>query len=107
MKRILGAAAVLTVLPVGAGANARAILYDAVALNIGVNCQWQTGCMRQQRSAMKRALADVEQERPAHWRVQQCNRNASRGPNRVDWVGYDHCIRNPAIKPQGRKAKRK
>ena len=107
MKWILGAAAAFAMLPMEAGANARAILYDAVALNIGINCQWQTGCMANQRSAMKHALAYVARERPSQWRVQQCNRNASRGPNRVDWVGYNHCIRNLAIKSPARKSKRR
>ena len=107
MRWILGAAAALTMVPIGGGVEARAILYDAVALNIGINCQWQTGCIKLQRTAMKRALSYVERDRPAQWRVQLCNRNASRGPNRVDWVGYDHCIRNPAIKPSVHKAKRK
>src|SRR5690349_25000495 len=107
MRWILGAAAALTMLPVGAGADARAILYDAVALNIGVNCQWQTGCMRQQRSAMKQALAYVARERPAQWRGQQWNRNAGRGPHPVDPGGYGHCLRNPPSKPAGRKSKGK
>ena len=107
MKWILGAGAALAMLPLGVRAEARAILYDAVALNIGVNCQWQTGCMSQQRTAMKRALAYVSKERPPQWRVQLCNRNARRGPTRVDWVGYDHCIRNPAMKPPGQRSRRR
>jgi hypothetical protein len=107
MKRILGAAAAAAVLPMGASAGARPILYDAVALNIGVNCQWQARCMGQQRAAMKRALAYVAKQRPPHWRVQLCNRNAGRGGYRVDWIGYDHCIRNPAMKPPARKSRRR
>jgi hypothetical protein len=82
-----------------AHADQRPILYDAVALNIGVNCQWQSQCMSQQRSAMKHALSYVGKQRPPQWRVHVCNRNASRGGVRVDWVGFDHCIRNTALKP--------
>lgn len=99
MRRILAAATVLTISAVPAGANQRPILYDAVALNIGVNCQWQSRCMSQQRKAMKHALSYVTKQRPPQWRVHVCNRNASRGGVRVDWIGFDHCIRNTALKP--------
>jgi hypothetical protein len=99
MRWILGAAAACLVLPTSVGAQARAILHDPVALNIGVNCQWQSDCMSQQRSAMKRALGYVAKHRPPHWRVQLCNRNAARRGYRVDWVGFDHCIRNARLRP--------
>ena len=64
MKRILGAAAAAAVLPMGASAGARPILYDAVALNIGVNCQWQQRCMGQQRRALKDAQKFIANSRP-------------------------------------------
>jgi hypothetical protein len=48
---------------------------------------------------MARALTFVRKQRPPVWRVQLCNRNASRGRNRVDWVGFDNCIRNAALRP--------
>jgi hypothetical protein len=88
-----------------AHAQARPILYDAVALNIGVNCQWQSRCMVQQRSAMKRSLAFVSKARPPRWRVQLCNRNAGRSGYRMDWVGFDHCIRNETLRPAARPKK--
>ena len=78
MRRILAAAAALTMFPAHADAGQRPILHDAVALNIGVNCQWQSHCMSQQRSAMKHSLSYVASERPPQWRTQLCNRNASR-----------------------------
>src|SRR5436190_1386515 len=85
------AVAALAAIPLmGSGATA-SVLHDPVTLNIGVNCQWQTRCMSQQRGAMKRALNFVARSRPPQWRVQLCNRNARRGGNRVDWVGFDHC----------------
>jgi hypothetical protein len=87
-------------------ASARPLLHDPVELNIGINCQWQARCMVAQRIAMKRSLAYVAAVRPPHSQVQLCNRNAARGGYRVDWVGYDHCIRNPTIKRQSRRAKR-
>jgi hypothetical protein len=106
MRWILGAAAASVMVSISAGAAARPMLYDAVALNIGVNCQWQSQCMSRQRAAMKRALSYVEKRRPPYWRVQLCNRNARRAGYRVDWVGYDHCIRNAALKPPARAHRR-
>jgi hypothetical protein len=102
MKWILAAAAGALATPsTGAGARDRPILYDAVALNIGVNCQWQSHCMAQQRTAMKNSLSYVSNTHPPHWRVQLCNRNANRGGYRVDWVGFDHCIRNASLRRAG------
>jgi hypothetical protein len=83
------------------------MLHDPVALNIGVNCQWQPRCMAQQRRAMTNALGFVAKSSPPQWRLQLCNRNARRAGNRVDWIGFDHCIRNAALNPpQARKRRR-
>lgn len=102
MKWILAAAAgALATVSTGATSRARPILYDAVALNIGVNCQWQAHCMAQQRAAMKSSLGYVSSAHPPHWRVQLCNRNANRGGYRVDWVGFEHCIRNASLQRGG------
>jgi hypothetical protein len=107
MRWILGAAAAMGIFAARADAAQRPMLYDAVALNIGVNCQWQSRCMKQQRGAMKHALSYVTKEKPPQWRVHLCNRNASRGGVRVDWLGFDHCIRNAALQPPpARKKKR-
>ena len=73
-------------------------LQDPVTLNIGLNCQWQQRCIDQQRRAMKRALSYVRKAQPAAWRIEQCNRNAARRRNRVDWVGFDNCIRNTLLR---------
>ena len=78
-------------------ANARPPLYDPVFLNIGFVCQWNARCMDLQQNAMKRALKYVRKKDPPSWRIHQCNRNASR-KQRVDWIGYDHCIRNEALR---------
>jgi hypothetical protein len=83
--------------PVEAGGLAP--LYDAVTLNIGVNCQWQHSCIAEQNRAMKRALKYVQKYQPPSWRIHACNRNASRGNYRVDWVGFDNCVRNAAVRP--------
>jgi len=105
MKWILGAAAALIMLPISAGVGARAILHDSIALNIGVNCQWQSRCMAQQRSAMKHALSYVARSHPSQWRIELCNRNAARGGDRVDWIGFDHCIQNGSLRPPARATK--
>ena len=84
----------------GAVAARRAApLYDPVALNSGLSCKWQQRCMGQQHKAMARATDFVRKQRPAAWRIHVCNRNAARGRYRVDWVGFDNCIRNAALRP--------
>lgn len=82
----------------GAGAQTRPPLRDPVTLNIGLSCQWQQRCIAQQQKAMKRALKYVKKKQPAAWRIQQCNRNASRKRYRIDWVGFDNCIRNASLR---------
>jgi hypothetical protein len=98
MKRIL-AVIFLAAIAKPAYAAQRPLIYDAVALNIGVNCSWEGRCMSSQRRAMKAALTYVARQHPPHWRVQMCNRNAARGGARVDWIGFDHCIRNASLRP--------
>jgi hypothetical protein len=88
----------VAMLATSASAERRPMLYDPVALNIGVNCQWQSQCMAKQRAAMKRALHFVDNHRPPHRRVEMCNRNAARGGYRVDWIGFDNCIRNASLR---------
>lgn len=74
-------------------------LYDPTSLNIGLNCQWQQRCIKDQQRAMKRALKFVRKGQAPLWRVQLCNRNAGRQRFRVDWVGFDNCIRNSVLRP--------
>jgi len=94
MKRMALALVLLTFVRPAAAAP----LHDAVTLNIGLNCQWQARCIDRQHKAMKRALSYVSKKRPAAWRIHQCNRNAARRRNRVDWVGFDNCIRNADLR---------
>ena len=108
MRSIVAAAAAAGgVLAIHAPALARPMLHDPVALNIGVNCQWQKRCMTLQREAMTRSLSYVARARPPQWKVQLCNRNAGRGGYRVDWVGFDHCIRNLSLKRAAQPRRRK
>jgi hypothetical protein len=84
--------------PVLASARAGAPLHNSVTLNIGINCQWRQACIARQQRAMRRALAYVRTKRPPSWKVHLCNRNAARSRYRVDWVGFDNCIRNTRLK---------
>ena len=106
MERILVAAA-LAAIPLTASPAHAPVLHDGIALNIGVNCQWQPRCMAQQRAAMDQALNLVAKARPPRWRIQLCNRNAGRGGNRVDWIGFNHCIRNLGLRQPASLKKRK
>jgi hypothetical protein len=78
--------------------EARPPIYDSVRLNIGINCRWERKCIAAQHKAMNAALKYVRNARPAASRIQMCNRNASRGRNRVDWVGFNNCIRNATLR---------
>lgn len=98
MKQIMAAAAAASgIFAANSAVSARGIVHDPVALNIGVNCQWQSSCMMQQRMAMRKSLGYVSVAHPAEWKIQLCNRNANRGGYRVDWVGFDHCIKNSTL----------
>jgi hypothetical protein len=92
--------AALILLVGGSPARARPPLSDPVTLNIGFVCQWQPRCMSQQKKSMKRSLKTVRKEQPPTWRIEMCNRNASRNRYRVDWVGFENCIRNTTLRPQ-------
>jgi hypothetical protein len=97
MKRILVAA--LLSFSAAAAAPAAAPLYDPVKLNIGLSCQWQQRCISQQSKSQKRGLKYVRKYKPPTWRIHLCNRNAARRRGRVDWTGFDRCIRNTALQP--------
>lgn len=109
----IGAAAALLVMisATGHAGQTSAIRADPVALNIGLICQWQMACISRQKRAMDKSLKYVAKYGPPQWRVQQCNRNASRGGQRKDWIGFDKCVRNAALRyvapPPPAKAKRK
>ena len=92
----IAAAAVLAMSNAG---HAAAPLYDAVVLNIGVTCQWQQRCIARQRHAMDAARKYLAKYNPPVWRIHLCNRNAAKSPQRVDWVGFNNCIRNAALRP--------
>jgi len=47
---------------------------------------------------MKRARAFVARRKPAPSLIHLCNRNAARTGSRVDWIGFDNCIRNRKLR---------
>lgn len=82
------------------GPDARALARKAhpVVQNIGSLCRWQKQCMAIQHRSMQSALSFVSSTRLPMWRVHLCNRNAARASNKIDWVGFDACIRNKKLK---------
>jgi hypothetical protein len=96
-QRLVLVIAVAATSPAAAGTIAHGQLADPVALNIGLICQWKEECMDDHKIAMHKALKFVAKYRPPQWRVEQCNRNAARGSARVDWIGFNRCIRNEAL----------
>lgn len=48
---------------------------------------------------MRQALAFLAQKSPRAEKVALCNRNAARSRQRVDWIGFNNCIRNPKVRP--------
>src|SRR3954469_19945408 len=101
------AAMLLALSSVAMAAQAAVPLYDSIGLNIGFNCRWQQRCIVEQQRAMKRSLGYVKKQQPPAWRMQLCNRNASRGRNSVGWGGFDNCIRNASLGPPERSARRR
>jgi hypothetical protein len=75
----------------------KAPLHDPVLLRIGILSRWERNCMKEQQSAMAAALRYVERKSPPPLRIHACNRNASRGSGKVDWIGFYNCIRNKRI----------
>ena len=81
-------------------------LMKPALLNIGYVCRWQQRCMKRQEQAMGRSVKYVKKYRPPAWKIRLCNRNASRTRSRVDWIGFNNCIRNPLLRPIARKRRR-
>ena len=83
--------------------HAVAPLYDPVALNVGINCQWEPRCQRRELKAMSQAREYIARAHVPLWRIHLCNRNARRSAARVDWIGFNDCIRNRHLqRPPGR-----
>ena len=91
-RKVAVAALMLIALPVQG--HTLAPLYDPIALNVGISCHWERTCQRRQLDAMARARFYVATAKPPVWRIHLCNKNARRGTARVDWIGFENCIRN-------------
>ena len=98
MGRKLAIAALALLASPGEG-HALAPLYDPVVLNVGINCQWQRTCERRQLNAMDDARRFIAHAHPPLWRIHLCNRNAARSAARIDWIGFNSCIRNASLRP--------
>ena len=83
------------------GGEARRLppIKNPVLLNMGFVCKWQNRCIRRQQSAMASSLKYMKARAVPAWKVRLCNRNASRGGTRKDWVGFNNCLRNPSLRP--------
>jgi hypothetical protein len=97
----------LVLLAAASEARATAPIYDPVALNIGINCQWQQACQRRHTKALKSAQRFIAAKHPPLWKIHLCNRNARRSTSNIDWVGFNDCIRNPHLtRPPARHRRR-
>ena len=92
---------------VEAEARAKPPLRNPALLNIGFVCRWQPRCIRIQEKAMVRTLKHMKKYPPAPWKVQLCNRNAARNGTRKDWVGFENCLRNTALRAPAKSRKRR
>src|SRR5262245_6548753 len=100
MRGTIAAALLLCAASAAARTGSTPPLYDPVLLNIGFVCRWNMHCMDEQTRSMRRALKYVSKANPPAWKIQLCNKNAGRRGPRVDWIGFDHCIRNQTLRPQ-------
>ena len=74
-------------------------LKNPALLNIGFVCRWQSRCIARQEREMERALRFVRKNHIPAWKIQLCNRNSARNGTRKDWVGFNNCVRNAALRP--------
>ena len=98
MARSVVLTSLIAAVALGTSASGQVRRTHPVLSNIGGLCRWQNDCMFKQQRSMRSALEFVGSNRPPTWRVELCNRNASRARNKVDWIGFDSCIRNKRLK---------
>ena len=103
MRVRVGLVALALIVAESPEARAAAPLYDPVMLNIGINCQWQQSCEKRQLKALDAARRYIAAKHPPLAHIHLCNRNARRGAARLDWVGFNACIRNSRLAPAARK----
>jgi hypothetical protein len=104
-QRVLAACALITVASAAAGQSRWdpvPPLKNPALLNVGFVCRWQQSCITTQMRAMRRSLTYVNSRKVPAWKVQLCNRNAARNGTRKDWVGFNRCVKNPALRRKPR-----
>ena len=69
-----------------------------VVRNINLLCKSQSSCTQRQWRAMQSAFAFMREKRIPVWKIEQCNRNAAKQRSRIDWIGFNNCIRNSKVK---------
>ena len=69
-----------------------------VVRTINLLCKSQSSCTQRQWRAMQSAFSFMREKRPPVWKIEQCNRNAAKQRSRIDWIGFNNCIRNPKVK---------
>ncbi len=82
----------------GVADAARGPAVHPVVRNINLLCGSQSACVQRQWRSMQNAFAFMRTKRPPVWKIEQCNRNAAKQRSRIDWIGFDNCIRNPKVK---------
>ncbi len=82
-----------------AGAEAqRAPPIHPVVRNINLLCKSQSSCVQRQWRSMQAAFAFMRARQLPVWKIELCNRNAAKQRSRIDWIGFNNCIRNPKVK---------
>ena len=71
-----------------------------VVRNINLLCKSQSACVQRQWRAMQNAFAFMRAKRLPVWKIEQCNLNAAKQRTRIDWIGFNNCIRNPKVRPK-------
>ncbi len=69
-----------------------------VVRNINLVCNSQSSCVQRQWRSMQAAFSFMRAKRLPVWKIEQCNRNAAKQRTRIDWIGFNNCIRNPKVK---------
>jgi hypothetical protein len=104
-QQVLAACAMIAVASAAAGQSRWdpvPPLKNPALLNVGFVCRWQQSCIKTQMRAMRSSLTYVNARNLPAWKIQLCNRNASRNGTRKDWVGFNRCVKNPAIRRKPR-----
>ena len=96
--RRLAVIASLAFAPVAGAHAANPSVVHPVYRNIASICGGQKSCIDRQWRGMQRAFAYMRNKGVPVWKIDVCNRNATRKSRRIDWIGFDNCIRNTKLR---------